>query len=446
MPPAWRDYAYAGIALPLPGRAASISCPHSYPLFYEALGLGEGHRFLEVGTGSGYGAALAREVTGRDGLVVSVEIDPVTLAFAAANLNRAGYSDVVRVLGDGALGHPALAPYDRICLTAACREPPASLLEQLGTGGRMILPVEHGTRQVLTLIEKRPDGLHRTRLCNVLYVGLQGPFGTPRLPQAPRPALIVTAKSLGAGRRALRRALPEATIKGTGFTAVLAVQADGDPVALAARASSFPGRALGRVVAVVAEVPSARVQMAEAVARWRPGRSGPASRCASACTSAVPTATLSPPRRWNARRGTRPGKLCQPSDGTPPAPTSSTPTSSFMSRSSDHGRWSASSGARPGWQTSKPGDQPHVHATCPCRPPPGCWVTVAGLPPTLQRALEEQGFDRSRTPAPRLAGQPPGAGPELRGVPGRTPSRPRSGAAPLYLQPFSHFSRVRAAA
>jgi len=178
-------------------------------------------------------------------------------------------------VGDGALGHPALAPYDRICLTAACREPPASLLEQLGTGGRMILPVEHGTRQVLTLIEKRPDGLHRTRLCNVLYVGLQGPFGTPRLPQAPRPALIVTAKSLGAGRRALRRALPEATIKGTGFTAVLAVQADGDPVALAARASSLPGRALGRVVAVVAEVPSARVQMAEAVARVAAGQVRP---------------------------------------------------------------------------------------------------------------------------------------------------------------------------
>lgn len=278
VPPAWRDYAYAEVPLPLPGRAASISCPHSYPLFYEALGLGEGHRFLEVGTGSGYGAALAREVTGRGGLVVSVEIDPVTLAFASTNLNRAGYCDVVRVLGDGALGYPALAPYDRICLTAACREPPAPLLEQLETGGRLILPVEHDTRQVLTLIEKRPDGLHRTSLCDVLYVSLQGPFGTRRLPQAPRPALIVTASSLGGGRRAqraLRRRLPEATIKGTGFTAVLAVHAGGDPLALAARASSSPGRALGRVVAVVAEVPSARAQMADAVARAAAGQVRP---------------------------------------------------------------------------------------------------------------------------------------------------------------------------
>jgi protein-L-isoaspartate(D-aspartate) O-methyltransferase len=118
------------------------------------------------------------EVVGRAGLVVSVEIDPATLVFAAANLDRAGYTDVVRVLGDGALGHPALAPYDRICITAACREPPAPLLEQLRAGGRLIAPIQRDARQVLTAIEKQPDGLHRTSVCEVLYVSLQGPFGT----------------------------------------------------------------------------------------------------------------------------------------------------------------------------------------------------------------------------------------------------------------------------
>lgn len=86
VPRPYRDHAYEEVPLPLPGRAASISCPHSYPLFYEALELGVGHRFLEVGTGSGYGAALAREVVGPQGLVVSMEIDPDTLAFASANL------------------------------------------------------------------------------------------------------------------------------------------------------------------------------------------------------------------------------------------------------------------------------------------------------------------------------------------------------------------------
>lgn len=277
VPPAWRDYAYAEVPLPLPGRSASISCPHSYPLFYEALGLDQGHRFLEVGLGSGYGAALAREVAGPAGLVVSVEIDPATLAFAAANLDRAGYTDVVRVLGDGALGHPALAPYDRICITAACQEPPAPLLAQLRTGGRLILPLRRHARQVLTVVEKQPHGLHRTSLCDVLYVSLQGPSGTRRPHSAP-PALIVTARSLRDGRRArraLHQALPNARVKGTGFTAVLAVDAQGDPAALAAQAAGPGSRWLGRVVAVLAEVPSARAQMVDAVARVAAGQARP---------------------------------------------------------------------------------------------------------------------------------------------------------------------------
>jgi len=74
------------VPLPLPGEHATISCPHSYPLFYEPLGLDEGHRFLEIGSGSGYGAAVAREVVGPGGLVVSIEIDPLTLEFARRNL------------------------------------------------------------------------------------------------------------------------------------------------------------------------------------------------------------------------------------------------------------------------------------------------------------------------------------------------------------------------
>ncbi len=274
VPPAWRDYAYAEVPLPLPGRLASISCPHSYPLFYEALGLDQGHRFLEIGLGSGYGAALAREVAGPTGLVVSVEIDPATLAFAAANLDRAGYTDVVRVLGDGALGYPALAPYDRICITAACQEPPAPLLGQLRTGGRLIVPVRRHGRQVLTVIEKQPDGLHRSGLCEVLYVSLQGPFGTGRQQSAP-PALIVTARSLrdgGQARQALHRALPGARVKGTGFTAVLAVDAPGDPAALAAQAAGSGSRWFGRVVAVLAQVPSVRAQMVDAVARAAAGQ------------------------------------------------------------------------------------------------------------------------------------------------------------------------------
>jgi protein-L-isoaspartate(D-aspartate) O-methyltransferase len=177
IPAAYRDHAYEEIPLLLPGERATISCPHSYPLFYEPLGLDAGHRFLEVGVGSGYGTALACEVVGREGLVVAIEIDPATLAFASENLDRAGYTDVVLIHGDGGLGHSEHAVYDRICVTAACPDVPAPLIEQLATPGRLIVPVLEGRRQRLTLLEKTADGIRRTNLANVLYVSLQGRYG-----------------------------------------------------------------------------------------------------------------------------------------------------------------------------------------------------------------------------------------------------------------------------
>jgi protein-L-isoaspartate(D-aspartate) O-methyltransferase len=174
IPRQYRDYAYEEVPLPLPGTQATISCPHSYPLFYEPLELTRGHRFLEIGTGSGYGVAVAREVVGDQGLVVSIEIDPVTHEFARRNLERMGYADVLLILGDGALGYPAAAPYDRIALTAACRDFPAPLIAQLKTGGRAIAPVVEDDRQILTLLTKGPDVVRRDKLCPVLYVALRG--------------------------------------------------------------------------------------------------------------------------------------------------------------------------------------------------------------------------------------------------------------------------------
>jgi protein-L-isoaspartate(D-aspartate) O-methyltransferase len=173
----YRDYAYQEVPLPLPGEQATISCPHSYPLFYEPLGLGQGDRFLEVGLGSGYGTALAREVVGPEGMVVAVEIDPLTFAFARENLERAGYRDIVLVQGDGGLGYPELAPYNRICITAACSDIPSPLVDQLQEGGRLIAPVQEGGAQNLVLLEKRKEGIRRKTLCQVLYVPLRGRYG-----------------------------------------------------------------------------------------------------------------------------------------------------------------------------------------------------------------------------------------------------------------------------
>jgi protein-L-isoaspartate(D-aspartate) O-methyltransferase len=177
VPAAYRDHAYEEVPLPLPGEWATISCPHSYPLFYEPLGLNVGHRFLEVGVGSGYGTSLAREVVGPAGVVVAVEIDAATLAFARENLRRAGYHDVVLAHGDGGLGHVARAPYDRICVTAACPDVPPPLVEQLAAPGRLIAPVLEGGRQRLTLLVKTVDGVRRRVVAEVLYVSLRGRYG-----------------------------------------------------------------------------------------------------------------------------------------------------------------------------------------------------------------------------------------------------------------------------
>jgi len=180
IPVLYRDYAYLEVPLPLPGEETTISCPHSYPLFYEPLGLDAGHKFLEVGLGSGYGSALAREIVGPNGKVVSIEIDPETFEFARKNLQNAGYDDIVLVLGDGALGYPELSPFDRICITAVCSEIPPPLIEQLRTGGRLIAPViEQGT-QDLILLEKSRKDIKRRVICEVLYVSLKGRYGVRR--------------------------------------------------------------------------------------------------------------------------------------------------------------------------------------------------------------------------------------------------------------------------
>lgn len=173
----YKDYAYLEIPLPLPGKKATISCPHSYPLFYEPLGLDEGHKFLELGLGSGYGAAVAREIVGPKGLVVSVEIDPLTFEFAKENLTNEGYKDIVLVKGNGGLGYPEMAPYDRICITAACIEIPPPLMEQLKVGGRLIAPVIESGIQNLILIERNEKRISQKVICEVLYVSLRGIYG-----------------------------------------------------------------------------------------------------------------------------------------------------------------------------------------------------------------------------------------------------------------------------
>jgi len=140
-----------------------------------------GNRFLEVGSGSGYGAALAAEMVGKEGKVVTIEIDEETHRFAQRNLTEAGYGDVLLILGDGSLGYRPEAPYDRICITAACPKIPDPLVEQLREGGRLIAPIGRPqSPQDLVLLEKLGGGNVRVKsIETVLYVALRGRYGWP---------------------------------------------------------------------------------------------------------------------------------------------------------------------------------------------------------------------------------------------------------------------------
>jgi protein-L-isoaspartate(D-aspartate) O-methyltransferase len=177
MPKKYRDFAYNDQPFPIPPFTGkhTISAPSTYALFYEPLELKRGDRFLEVGTGSGYGAALAREIVGKEGLVVTIEINKETFEFAKKNLEKAGYDDIILVLGDGSKGYELEAPYDKIAVTASSPKIPEALIKQLTCPGKLIAPVGPvWPSQDLVLIEKDEWGKIKKSIVppKVVYVPL----------------------------------------------------------------------------------------------------------------------------------------------------------------------------------------------------------------------------------------------------------------------------------
>lgn len=146
--------AYEDWALPLDEEQA-ISQPSMIAIMLHELAAEPTHRALEVGAGSGYAAALLSQLVRE---VHAVEVRPGLLESARSNLQRAGIEGVHLVLGDGSYGLPEHAPYDRILVSAAAKEVPPELVEQLAVGGRLVIPVgdEHG--QVLVIGEKTSNG------------------------------------------------------------------------------------------------------------------------------------------------------------------------------------------------------------------------------------------------------------------------------------------------
>ncbi len=164
--------AYADRPLPI-GYGQTISQPYIVALMTDLLGLAPHSRALEIGTGSGYQAAILAEL-GHD--VYTMEIVPSLAERAATRLADLGYDSVHVREGDGYFGWPDAAPFDAIVVTAAASHVPPPLLEQLKPGGRMVVPVGAAFMvQQLLLIEKLADGTVRTEaLLPVVFVPLTG--------------------------------------------------------------------------------------------------------------------------------------------------------------------------------------------------------------------------------------------------------------------------------
>jgi protein-L-isoaspartate(D-aspartate) O-methyltransferase len=167
--PAFAENAYQDVALPI-DCGQTISQPYVVAFMTEKLELDESHKVLEIGTGSGYQAAVLSHLCRR---VFTVERWRELQKAAEARFAELGITNITSIIGDGWLGWPPQAPFDRIVITAAAAEPPAALLDQLKVGGRMILPLgETRDTQSLVEIDKTEAGTTMKELLPVRFVPL----------------------------------------------------------------------------------------------------------------------------------------------------------------------------------------------------------------------------------------------------------------------------------
>jgi protein-L-isoaspartate(D-aspartate) O-methyltransferase len=164
-----RDVAYIDSALPI-GRDQTISQPYIVALMTESLALGDSARVLEIGTGSGYQAAVLSEIADS---VWTVEIIPELAGRAAAVLDSLGYDNVTVRSGDGYFGWPEKSPFDGIIVTAAAPGLPPLLAGQLSEGGRLVIPVGD-IQQRLNTYEKTEEGLKLLSSVPVRFVPMTG--------------------------------------------------------------------------------------------------------------------------------------------------------------------------------------------------------------------------------------------------------------------------------
>jgi protein-L-isoaspartate(D-aspartate) O-methyltransferase len=164
------DSAYADQALPI-ACGQTISQPYVVGYMTERLEVAPEHLVLEIGTGSGYQAAVLSRIARE---VVSIERYRTLADVARARLETLGFTNVTILAGDGFLGAPERAPFDRIIVTAAAEEIPKALIEQLGEGGKLVLPLgpRNGTQYIVKLTKAADGSLAREDLIAVRFVPL----------------------------------------------------------------------------------------------------------------------------------------------------------------------------------------------------------------------------------------------------------------------------------
>jgi protein-L-isoaspartate(D-aspartate) O-methyltransferase len=173
VPKTWERAAYEDRPLPI-GEGQTISQPYIVAVMTEQLEIRPRDRVLEIGTGSGYQAAILAELAAK---VISVERLPGVADRARENLARAGVTGVEIVVGDCTQGYPPEAPYDAIIVTAASPSIPKPLIDQLAEGGRLVAPVGPRDCQDLVKLVKREGRVETIPLGGVCFVPLIGQFG-----------------------------------------------------------------------------------------------------------------------------------------------------------------------------------------------------------------------------------------------------------------------------
>nr|WP_308197075.1 MULTISPECIES: protein-L-isoaspartate(D-aspartate) O-methyltransferase [unclassified Anaeromyxobacter] len=168
--PEWRAYAYEDEPLPI-GRGQTVSQPYVVALMAQALALRGGERVLEVGSGSGYAAAVLSRAAAE---VYGIELEPELHARSVETLRQLGYANVHLRAGDGFQGWPEAAPFDAIVVSCAVERLPPPLLAQLAEGGRIVYPAgPAGGVQTLVVVKKLPGGLLEERLAPVQFVPMR---------------------------------------------------------------------------------------------------------------------------------------------------------------------------------------------------------------------------------------------------------------------------------